>query len=157
MQIQVNSATMEIAEGGTLWADIWVEAEDFCYPERNWNDIVIGALSMWGWGCVHMIDHEDEAVLLRFLDGAYYIECKRTSDQLIAEFVKEGVNLEVEHSCQSSAREFLSSYVRAFDAIYAGYMSATQGVIDLAEQGSIQACIGAREKIADYLKNTDIG
>ena len=52
----------------SITCPIWIETNEFDFPEKNWNDLVFLILSMWSKGIVHYIDNKQE-IILPFVDG----------------------------------------------------------------------------------------
>lgn len=42
---RVTSDRLERKPRGPIWGDVWIETDEFCFPEEGWNDIVVAVVN----------------------------------------------------------------------------------------------------------------
>lgn len=154
MRIKIDKSVAN-HESGTFWAGIYVEHDTFAFPERIWDDIAFGVLQEWGVQCQYLIENEGEKLTMSFFDGPYYLNCSRQGDSLIVECVNDGSPPKVERTLTGSIREFLSSYVLAFDELHDAYLNLNLSSDDrTTEERSIDSCRRSKAVFVDHLRST---
>jgi len=137
---------------GTFWAGIHLAHDGEAFPDSFWDDIAFGVLNEWGAGCRHLIQHEGSEMPFYFMDGDFSMKCVRTGDELPVEWIDDYGLPTTESPFIASNREFLASYISAFDTLYALFSTVDRsGPEGDLEDEFIEHCRSHCAVIASYL------
>lgn len=157
MQIIADPSLFRGGEG-TFWAGIHLTHGGNAFPDNLWDDIAFGVLYKWGIGCRFLIENEGEEMPFDFMDGDFSMKCTRTADELSVEWIDDYGRPTTSSPFTASSREFLASYITAFDTLYALFKTLDRsGPEGDSEDESLEICLSSRAFIVDYLRRTQHG
>lgn len=109
-----------------IWGTVYVEYDDFCFPEKEWDDAVSSIFDMWLFEINRYVNDDADCCELHFMDGPFVICLKRLSqDYVCVSLVKR-------------PDEVQRKFVVPFDALIKEMLKCTNLFLDECKTQSIQ-------------------
>lgn len=71
------------AETSSIWGEIHVQINGFCFPDAEWYDVLSSLLDMWLFEILDFIYNKKTQCMLYFMDGPYAIQIQTSPDNQI--------------------------------------------------------------------------
>ncbi|GAA1867449.1 hypothetical protein [Asanoa iriomotensis] len=80
-EVRCDTSSLEVANSGNIWGNIWISYGDQHFPELGWNDMPVAFLVELVGVVRRLAVSESRRVL--FFDGPFWIDLTRTRDSLL--------------------------------------------------------------------------
>lgn len=142
-EINVNTEKYNKTMSGNLLTSIYVKANDFYFPDKDWTDFTSVILDWWVNQSINLLSQKKRKVEFDFMDGSYkIIVTRKNSKKLMLKFVR-GYDENGEQILFKSGVDknlFISELVKAYNTIIESNLLSEryQKVIDLMKEDNLR-------------------